>query len=267
MINDLFRYSEYSVKHQLLNWWATDNEENYQLIRPDGTKNYSKAAFNYKFNSDGFRGDEFTDNSDLPIMFLGCSLTEGVGLPLDEVWPLLILDKIKRLPEHKNKKIPLWNLGRAGSGIDTAARALYGYAPKLHPKYIFCFTPFYSRREFCFEDNRVVSWSPNSKNGLPFLDRIFSDDNFSSYQLFRSLMILSLTAEKHDAKIIAFTPFPNSSSEQIRKVYAQFPNIRYYELRHYDVDYARDSLHRGPLWHSMIADQLWHKVEHLFDGK
>lgn len=48
-----------------------------------------------KANSSGLRSDEFTDNHDgLHVLFAGCSVTFGDGMPDDLIWPSLVYSRL-----------------------------------------------------------------------------------------------------------------------------------------------------------------------------
>ena len=73
--------------NQILDWLPTDTKENYEkLIQDPGHREYfakmgwdQPGAITYKFNSYGFRADEF--NGGPYMMALGCSYSIGIGLP------------------------------------------------------------------------------------------------------------------------------------------------------------------------------------------
>ena len=49
----------------------------------------------YKINSDGLRSDEFTSShSGKHVLFAGCSVTFGDGLPLEYIWPYIVYREI-----------------------------------------------------------------------------------------------------------------------------------------------------------------------------
>lgn len=114
-----------------IEWLAPDTLENYKSISSKFTNLYSQHDIEYKFNSHGFRCDEFDLPSELPIVFLGCSFTEGIGVRQNETWSHLLLEKIK---QKTNKNIPYWNLSLASTGIDTQARNLYFLTNILNKK-------------------------------------------------------------------------------------------------------------------------------------
>jgi hypothetical protein len=94
----------------------------------DGTVSYS-------FNDDGFRSDNFILNEDNPqILFAGCSQTEGVGSPLETIWPKILL---------KNKEVlNFYSIARSGYGWQSVIQNYLIYESKYGlPKELYVLLP------------------------------------------------------------------------------------------------------------------------------
>ena len=120
---------------QTVNWLSGDSLKLYNknlINRYDDLKkhNWIDNHFSYTFNSLGFRSNEFTQ--DPTIMFLGCSYTMGLGLPVDFIWPELV---------SKNLKMNCANLGISGGSCDTAFRLCHGYIDRIKPKVVVLMIP------------------------------------------------------------------------------------------------------------------------------
>lgn len=51
----------------------------------------------YKLNSLGFRSDEFTETHEgKHVLFMGCSVTYGTGVPLNKTWSKLVYDEFSK---------------------------------------------------------------------------------------------------------------------------------------------------------------------------
>ena len=94
----------------------------------------------YKFNSFAFRCEEFTN--DPGILFLGCSHTVGVGLPIEHTWPTLVASKLN---------LKCYNLGQGGGSTDTAYRLGSHWIPKILPKIVVLLLPEMHRLEVVSE--------------------------------------------------------------------------------------------------------------------
>jgi hypothetical protein len=111
-------------------WFPNDTEElyldniknNYHQLSLNG---WVGRHFTYKFNSHGFRSEEFShDNS---VMFFGCSHTAGIGLPWESTWAYNVA---------KELNLKNFNLGMPGCGPDTAFRLANHYIPQIKPKLV-----------------------------------------------------------------------------------------------------------------------------------
>lgn len=84
----------------------------------------------YNLNSYGYRCNEF-DNQE--ILILGCSHTEGHGLPLELTWPYLISKKMNK---------DYINLAKGGEGAQAQITKAFQFFKEFYkPKYIFAVFP------------------------------------------------------------------------------------------------------------------------------
>jgi hypothetical protein len=121
----------FNLANRELNWLVSDTEENYKNNLKDRyfalkINGWLDKKITYKFNSLGFRSDEFTN--DPTAMFLGCSNTMGVGLPVEETWANIVA---------KTLNLNYANLAIGGGSPDLAFRMCLGYIDKVKPKIVF----------------------------------------------------------------------------------------------------------------------------------
>lgn len=144
-------YKKYANK--TINWCPMDTKELFEknlITKIDQLEkfNWVNRSFTYNFNSHGFRTEKFDDKPS--IMFLGCSNTMGIGLPLESTWADIVSRKLKL----KNV-----NLGIGGSSPDTAFRMCHGYLNKINPKIVIYLEPPGIRSELYYE-------MPSNYNGI-----------------------------------------------------------------------------------------------------
>jgi hypothetical protein len=158
-IDKKYKSQYYHFRNQTLNWLTSDTEENYNKnyeTRYHELKKYGWVDnhFTYKFNSHGFRCEEF--NGDPSIMTLGCSNTIGIGLPVDKTWPELLAKEL-------NMKCA--NLGIGGGSLDTVFRLCHGYIDVIKPKIVVLLSPPGPRIELFVNDDvyNLGSWTFNDK--------------------------------------------------------------------------------------------------------
>jgi hypothetical protein len=97
----------------------------------------NEHAITYSYNSHGFRCDDF--DHEPGFIALGCSITMGIGVPVQESWPSVLSD----LTGLKAR-----NLGLGGAGMDTCFRMLFHYIDQLNPKFVAFVMPAQGRFEF-----------------------------------------------------------------------------------------------------------------------
>lgn len=155
--NDAFEFRKRLYANKTMQWqpYGGDTLESWSKnIKSQNLKTYGPTDFDYKYNSHGFRCDDFDIGEDVDILGLGCSFTEGIGIKKEDIW-------INRLADILSfKKIA--NYGIGGCGIETLSRTAY-YAlnvAKIKPRIIIAFFPQILRTEGFI-------------NNLNFSERIF----------------------------------------------------------------------------------------------
>lgn len=125
-------HHQQAFANRSLSWFATDTRETYEqnlrdadnhkLIQDNG---WHLSDIRYDFNSLGFRCDEFVPGTG--FIALGCSITVGVGLPLELTWPTILASQLA---------IPAWNLAIGGGAMDTNFRIAEYWIPQLKPTFV-----------------------------------------------------------------------------------------------------------------------------------
>ena len=147
--------------NKTFNWFPADTEErynehlktNYQQLLDN---NWIDRQFTYKFNNHSFRCKEFTLDSS--IMFLGCSHTCGIGLPIENTWAYLVSEQLN---------LNMINLGIGGSGPDTSFKLANHYIPQLKPNIVVYLEPSNARFYFLKGKWKIIDFSPWHLPGLP----------------------------------------------------------------------------------------------------
>lgn len=214
--------------NQELLWYPYDDEESYQnnlLTRRDDLSRlgWIDKKITYKLNSAGYRSDEFQDNS---IVFLGCSITFGIGLPLESIYPTIVSAALD---------LPCSNLAVSGSSSDTAFRLSEYWLPKLKPKIVIMMTPDKSRLELLGKEITNFRVNAHSMNNLFYQKWLMDEENTRLNQLKNILAVKSICTELG----IKFLPF---TVEQ--------------DFCFIESDLARDLSHPGRLSHIKTAKKI-----------
>jgi len=147
MINFKSPYYKYASK--TLNWFAMDSQELYiKNLKNDKNSlienNWIRRKVTYSFNSHGFRCDEFNNNPTL--MTLGCSITCGIGLPIEDTWSNIVSNTLN---------LRCANMGIGAHSNDTAFRLCYGWIDIIKPKIVIFLQTFPNRLEVISKDEFI----------------------------------------------------------------------------------------------------------------
>ena len=230
-------------------WCGTDNPSNYRTVTSYGKNLFDKNDITYHFNQHGFRCDNFNLESKFPTVFIGCSITEGIGLPYDLTWAKKLHDKIS--PED-----PFWNLSLMSTGSDTQSRLLYWYEKNgfQKPKIIFGLLPPSVRRELTYRSFEKEPWG--KPTGYPIeVNQLFIDKSFSLSQTTRSMMIIDSLARAWGSKIIlTFWSYEDARADQdfIEKEFGHIMQPSIGNWKDINKSWARDSQHWGVEMHDNI---------------
>lgn len=209
-------YLEYCNKE--LYWLPSDTEERYlknlethwDSLKLNGW--IDQPQFTYKFNSHGFRSDEFSDEPN--IMFLGCSFTTGIGLPVEDTWASIVA---------KQLNLKCFNLGIGASSNDSAFRLGHHYIPLLKPKLVVWLSTDIARLELHTLRGQVEPHGPWSQDCGYFLDNWLANPLNSESNFLKNSLAIEYICKLNNIKLI----------------HKPVINV----LR--DLDYARDLMHFG----------------------
>lgn len=190
------QHSNLFLANQEINWHGTDSEELYQknLIKNRSQLeqyNWIDRPITYKFNSYGFRADEF-DSPDPGIIFIGCSHTLGMGLPVESTWAHQVSTELKL----KN-----YNLGLGGASNDTAFRLAHHWIAQLKPDVVIFLSTERTRLELHIDDEQLYDLSV-WPIGFPIVDTFMeswcsNDTNSNMNYLKNTLAIKQLCRDRN----------------------------------------------------------------------
>lgn len=117
-------YMAYALANSRHLWMSGDSKESFaNLIKTNKNDiTYAPNSFGYDYNLHGFRSEEFDNSEAVKILYGGCSLTEGIGLPAKHRYSEFLNDHISN---EIGKPIKNFNVGRGGYGIDAIVRYIY----------------------------------------------------------------------------------------------------------------------------------------------
>lgn len=195
---------------------------------------WTESSITYHFNNHGFRtfDDWDIDGAGHGNMFLGCSVTIGIGLNIEDTWAY----KVSSMIGGK-----FYNLAQAGTGIETQYRMLKAWGPILRPARVFTIGSYEPRREFMGDhghDFMFTPWTDQIENDRisPF---IFSETE-TRISTIRTLDAMKSVVASIGAELWCPRPEDHRASRAVRA-----------GLRS-----ARDLMHVGKDWHIAMASSI-----------
>ena len=229
------RHSNSSLANQELLWHSIDSEELFQknLIKNRSQLelyNWIDRPITYKFNNHGFRAAQF-DSMHPSVVFIGCSHTLGVGLPVESTWAHIVSAELKL----KN-----YNIGVGGASNDTAFRLAYYWINQLKPDLVIFLSTERTRLEVHTDDDQI--WDLSSwPLGFPIVDHFtrswLSNDTNSNMNYLKNTLAIKQLCNEHS----------------IKYVQEEFQNIK-------SIDKARDLQHYGKKTNRGIASMFLSKI-------
>lgn len=133
--------------HTVARWMQTDDERQWRdsQANPETreklrTSGWTDHSIEYRYNNYGFRSydDYHLDDPKAGPMFLGCSITEGIGLRLEDTWAHRLWTYMGGI---------FYNMGQGGTGLETQYRLMRAWAPRIRPVAIYSIGAIVPRRE------------------------------------------------------------------------------------------------------------------------
>lgn len=220
-------------------WFGSDSELKFNAHKKDTAQNkllekfgWLETELQYRFNSQGFRCDEFDDRPCAVAM--GCSHTHGTGLKESDAWP-------SKLSQQLN--LHVWNLGISGAAFDTVFRLAQFYIPFLKPQFVFVLEPPSTRFEYRADGIYKIAAVTNSFPELadnPFIKHWFLDDENSTLNATRNRMAVAHLSHCNNAQFIHGHGIMNW---------------------HDPADLARDLMHPGVSEQEKVVDYMLRQIQ------
>lgn len=216
---NIWEYPNYDIEYRANTeeYWLPfgDTPEHYRKVLKTNTKHvtFSETDIVYRYNSEGFRSDEFKDVS---ILYAGCSNTEGVGLPLEYVWSSQMNKLIKDEFGYSGSYHSIARQGLSSTGI--VRKIFWALEVRgLRPKILFALFPLVLRDEFFIQHFYnipvVTDYIPNfTGNFKSHKERYFYENHVKNVRIsnrindfFKDLMFAKMICERHGVVFRAAT--------------------------------------------------------------
>ena len=232
----------WAPKNVELKWSGMDHADSYN--QNPRRSDWNNIDITYSYNPQGFRCPDLNNFIDQPVnIALGCSFTEGIGLPVDSIWPTLV---------EQQTEYPMLNLGMGGGAPDTVARVLTNISGLFDIQKVYILWPPTHRLEnyLLIDANQKLITNAVYKNGQPVVpagtthkietlypmdskpEHVWAmTDEMNKQRLFRNQFTVMLLAEKFGFDLVEIT---------IDRAVSLFRSRPIEEL-----DFARDGGHWG----------------------
>jgi hypothetical protein len=242
--------------NETLYWMPSDSpgrfETNKQLCSDRLSYcGWTEHSITYTHNEFGFRADSFDGEG---IIFLGCSLTYGIGMIWENTWAYLVA---------KELGLKCWNLGIGGSSNDAAFRYASYWIPKLKPRYV-CYMPTFKDRVELITPEKIDSYcpaaipSPDEKD--PDSHRYYQEWlNNNSNRFYKNWVLMTengILNEEKNLRAIESVCVENDIPLIIQQKSTYIPG----EI---EDDMARDLVHPGKSWNTGVAKLVLSKISKI----
>jgi hypothetical protein len=216
-------------------WLKNDLEQRYDHSSKEHRAYWDENQFSYDLNSYGFRCDEFEENQE-SILFLGCSITLGYGMPKEKSWTHLVAQSLG-LKEY--------NLGVGGGSLDCAFKLYNAWQPIIKAKHTVLLIPPAPRFEIFANGlyHTIGSWIKLNPAHMGFTSSVVENyvDMLTNDEYMQTLKDRNCHAIKNLAR--------ETNSNLIIKDSADVSNNEN-EIK------GRDGTHPGPAWHERLAKMV-----------
>ena len=235
-------------------WEIHDTEELFlaNSKKYPGKMAYSDKDIVYDFNSYGYRSAEpFTGPPSPSIVYMGCSFTEGVGLPVKDIWPTLLHNKIE---EHMGCSYAHHNLGVGGASNDSIARRALAVG-MLNPVLVVILYTFLYRREYISIPGGVIqsAFAPWNPQATSILEQ--GDANNDAYNFLQNKSLIELSAQSGDWLLMSTVADSEASTE--KGILADQSFFVRTDPWAGSIPRARDMAHPGSDFHVKLAEEFF----------
>jgi len=249
-----------------------------------GWWNEDKVKKIYKFNSLGYRGEEYNPNAKMKIFVCGCSYTFGASLNLEESWPY----QFKKLYALREKisvhDINLLNFAVGGTSNDYMVRQLLTQCSNIKPDLIIALFTFKTRTEYIEKEKHrsIGLWVANQGYEKARDYYSYYTNELGFINLVKNILLLQFFCKQNKIKYIfscietnvldefkdnpVINPFVNLIDKDFfcdfslgmhKEHIIQKGNASEENKQELAIDFAADNNHPGPKSNKLFAERLF----------
>ena len=223
------------------NWYPSDSHSNFKKQSAKHQQQWKDVELTYKLNSYGMRmdGDPAPGNN---ILFLGCSMTFGIGVPKENSWTHLV---------SKQMGMGEVNMGNPGGSIDSLFRLYNAWQYEIQAPITCLLIPPQYRKERIITDNngdlfiaKIATWTINHMKTPEMKDIALQSINDTEMYMNekRNIDAIKNIAHETNSKLIIIDSY-NLSPEVYNRG-----------------SIGRDNGHPGYYWHEKVAETFLNEI-------
>jgi len=221
--------SELHKEHESFTYLVDENDVQ------EFTKYWLENPIEYKFNSMGFRDDEFDSKPNEIDVYLGDSHTSGLGLHRYQIWPTIVASKLN---------FPNINAGVAGAPFSLQYRILNYLVKRFKIRNLLHYTPHLNLSNWEFwnsTENEYESFDENYTENLK-MNVLFSDMKNICLQNHGFIYAIKQVCSENNINYVGNVTAPDYISSDVTQ------------------RRSRDLFHKGVAVHKIIADSFLQKM-------
>ena len=217
--------------------------DTYERVYDKNHYNNYPYDISYKYNSRGYRDDEWPENLNECIWCVGDSFTNGVGQPYEHIWPQVLAKRLN---------IRTINISMDGASNDWISRKIVGIADVIKPKIIIAQWSYIHRREGLPTDKKSNDYSRR----IWFEKEIRSSDDVKN--LIGNIKNGLSACNNQTTLINSFIPgcVSKKHDEYTNQFEDEFEKLNALRVDYEQLDWARDGHHYDILTATNFVDNL-----------
>jgi len=234
----------------------------------------------YKFNSLGYRGEEFNPKAKKKIFISGCSYTFGYGLNLEDTWGYQFKKLLSINEKLDINEINLLNFAISGHSNDYIVRSLIIQSSCEKPDLIIAYFTHPFRMEYHDKSGHhnlkarsSNVWLDDTNEELSKDFLVFYNDELGLVQTLKNMLLLQYFCKSNEIDYIIglqdielFNEF--SGPWWHGGVAQQFKELidieHFYNFNLEKIDIAADNAHPGPKSNKIFAEKLFEFYKNRF---
>ena len=261
-------------------WHGTDDAETFATYMREHHDASTPPQYRvddeweYAFNSLGYRGDEIDLAADVKIYAVGCSVTFGMGVKLEQTWPWVFARLYRE--QHPGLSLSLANFSQGGASNDYIARQAIIQCEAAPPEVLLVQFTQRSRKEHV-EEGQITNLGPHGRFDLEQLNLgIYSDEEGVISSVKNILLVQYFCLSRRIPYLFCWHDYWVLREKRFVDHPVCGPLIALVDIDHFhprvpgksefQVDLARDAKHAGPISNEKFAQALFELYFEKYGG-